>query len=285
MKVRVAEAADLTKRRLNRLVKADGFEFERQSEANKYDLSYRMTEEIQLCRRLAYRHLGLRLGLFQRDGILGDDVEDDTDVDTDLLQGLVQSARIPDTLIMGAIVHPLFQSKLRMVAAGLCTGEQYDNGMVELVERVARIIEMESAGSIAAITTGSSSGSSSSDIDTPSKFSRHDTGDAVNAKSSATVDAEREVAKYVYWNSSKFLPTIDSMAKKELGALDENGQPKEAVISIGKVEARGENLPSGKNHADYINGKGHYDVVRYVKDHEGEFKHLALVIKGSSALT
>ena len=50
---------------------------------------------------------------------------------------------------------------------------------------------------------------------------------------------------------------------KVLGAIDVNGQPQKPVYAFGPVLAggRGKNLPSEKNHADYISGMGYYDAV------------------------
>ena len=45
----------------------------------------------------------------------------DKDFDCVIMAGLADDDKLQDVKIMGAIVHPLFQIKLRMVAAGLCT--------------------------------------------------------------------------------------------------------------------------------------------------------------------
>ena len=47
----------------------------------------------------------------------------------------------------------------------------------------------------------------------------------------------------------------------------------------------GVNLPSGKNHADYINLKGHYDIVSYLGDHATIFPSKQVVVVVSCVLT
>ena len=50
--------------------------------------------------------------------------EPDKDVDPRMMAGITDDDKLQDVKIMGAIFHPLFQSKLRMVAADLCTETQ-----------------------------------------------------------------------------------------------------------------------------------------------------------------
>ena len=52
----------------------------------------------------------------------------DKNVDFGMMAGFTDADKLQDVKIMGAIVHPLFQIKLRMVAAGLCTETQYEAG-------------------------------------------------------------------------------------------------------------------------------------------------------------
>ena len=49
----------------------------------------------------------------------------DKDVDSGIMSGLTGDDKLQDVKIIGAIVHPLFQRNLRMVATGLCTETQY----------------------------------------------------------------------------------------------------------------------------------------------------------------
>jgi hypothetical protein len=55
-----------------------------------------------------------------------------------LMAGLSHCKKLPDMKIMGALIHPLFQSKqLRVIDAGLCTRSQYDAGYDELIDHMA----------------------------------------------------------------------------------------------------------------------------------------------------
>ena len=57
--------------------------------------------------------------------------------------------------------------------------------------------------------------------------------------------------------------------KKVLGAIDVNGYPK-APYELGPVVSGGRRkvLPSKHNHADYVEGNGNYDIVKYLVDHK-----------------
>ena len=43
--------------------------------------------------------------------------------------------------------------------------------------------------------------------------------------------------------------------------MDGNGNPQDTVITIGPVIKRGMNFPYGKNHAEYIEKHGYYEIV------------------------
>ena len=47
--------------------------------------------------------------------------------------GLVDCSTLPDMLIMGAILNPMFQNKVRMVKSGMCTEEQYEVKMLVVI--------------------------------------------------------------------------------------------------------------------------------------------------------
>jgi hypothetical protein len=57
-------------------------------------------------------------------------------------------------------------------------------------------------------------------------------------------------------------------AKRCLGFTDEEGNPKDPVYAIGEVITAGKNLPSKRNHSQYIKKSGHYDIGRYLLDHK-----------------
>ena len=43
--------------------------------------------------------------------------------------------------IMGAILNPIFHTKLRMIDAHMCTAEQFEAGKEELLDRMERYYE------------------------------------------------------------------------------------------------------------------------------------------------
>ena len=96
-----------------------------------------MLECIELACRIGARELSTRLKFYKKDDILYDS-DDDTDITRDVMSGLEPCPSLNIMKIMGAIVHPMFQNKSRMVAAGLCTSNQYDAGRDELLSRLTR---------------------------------------------------------------------------------------------------------------------------------------------------
>ena len=52
---------------------------------------------------------------------------------------------------------------------------------------------------------------------------------------------------------------------------------------FGQVRVRSKNLPSGKNHADYIDENGNYDIVLFFIDHKLVFPNLSKVVLGQLA--
>ena len=68
----------------------------------------------------------------------------------------------------------------------------------------------------------------------------------------------------------KLLPTINNPIIS-LGTMDENGNPQDPVITIFPVSKWVMNLPSGKNHYDYIDKHGYYDIFKMLEDHKEIF--------------
>lgn len=95
-------------------------------------------------------------------------------------------------------------------------------------------------------------------------------------------EAQREYDNFLKCIGSKYLPKMQKT--KCLGAYDDDGHPRDVpFLSFGKVISKGENLPTGKNHADYINKSGKYDLVQYIQDHMEVFPSLSKVFIGTLA--
>ena len=71
---------------------------------------------------------------------------------------------------------------------------------------------------------------------------------------------------------------------KKLETYDDNGKPKVVpTYFIGVVANRGSDLPMGKNHSDYVNTNGKYDIVEFITDHCKDLKYLYNVAVGKLA--
>ena len=140
--------------------------------------------------------------------------------------------------IMGALINPLFQNGARMIAAGMCTEEQYVAGKIELLDRIARYHESKSGTTITSLSTR--------------VVSTHQWDDSglVDVGNSPDQTARQEYDKFLSWNHSQYLPKMKST--RVLGAIDEEGQPRDPIYAIGAVVEKGVNLPSGRNHAEYV---------------------------------
>ena len=147
-----------------------------------------------------------------------------------------------------------------MIDAGLCTESQYHAGEVELIDRMARVYE-------------SSETHHEVQLLTPVKTNQWDIADYSHlCVSPAGKKAKEEFELFCAYKSPQCLPDVEP--KKVLGAIGDDGQYKEPILSLGPVLKRGKNLPSGKNHADYVDGKGYYNIVQFLEDHEKYFPGL-----------
>ena len=228
--------------------------------AKKYEdmEEHTMKDEIVRCRRIAGRQLGLRLCLFERVNTVNktSSKELDANISQSFMAGLQDARRLPPMKIMGALLHPLTQNDSRMVAAGLCTQAQYDDGKVELLDRCSRHHERNNPAPQVI------------DDSLTNEWSKND---FLDGKSTPLKKAEDEYKLYVQFMSPSYLPK-EMKPFLILGSVDAEGQPRDrAVYSIGPVVKEGVNLPSGHNHAEYIDKSGHYNLVKYLEDHKTEF--------------
>ncbi len=147
-----------------------------------------------------------------------------------------------------------------MVGAGLCTDEQYEAGKAELLRRITRAYDRidGSEDAVHVTTTAEAKNEWSSSED--------EEGDTIAVVTQSSKKAEAELELYLSYMKSCYQPQME--ATKTLGAYDDDGNLREAPIyAIGKVTKRGLDLPSRFNLADYVNRKGHFDLVNYVMDH------------------
>ncbi len=145
---------------------------------------------------------------------------------------------------MGALIHPLFQSKqLRVIDAGLCTRSQYDAGYDELIDHMAWHFEDKTSDHI---TRTFDQG--------PVKNNRWDSADLAEIDNTPRAKAENKYKQYLAFMKCTYLPEMKLLWN--LLWYDNGGKPREPVFSFGPVVLRGENLLTGQNHADYIDKNG-----------------------------
>ncbi len=91
-------------------------------------------------------------------------------------------------------------------------------------------------------------------------------------------DEERDSFTHIYQKNMQKTKSLGTYA------YDNDGNPRDSpFITFGGVIEKGENLPTGNNHADYIDIKGKYDIVRYFQDHGDVFPNLSKFFIGSLA--
>ena len=61
---------------------------------------------------------------------------------------------------------------------------------------------------------------------------------------------------------------------KVIGAIYEEGNPKEDMYAIVPVTQIGDNVMHGNNHSDYVDFRGFYNIIRYMKDFKEMFPSL-----------
>jgi hypothetical protein len=256
-------ASVVQEREMNQVVLSNDFMFSLDEASLKYRAmeEHEMRDEIALCRRIAGRVLGIRMKVFERVNTIQKKNGTDIDIDTSqpFMAGLQTSSRLPDMKVMGALLNPLYQNDLRMIDAGLLTLEQYSAGKEELIHRMSRFHSMQTKFLNLA----------DADSANTNKWDKGAAGVVLGIKSPRK-KAEEEYDAYLENMHSVFLPKMEP--QQVLGWINNDGDPiSHPVFSIGKVINPGRNLPSTKNHAQYIDESGHYDLVSYLSDHKGLF--------------
>jgi hypothetical protein len=218
--------------------------------------SHEMVDDILICRRLAGRLLGLRLGFYVRCNTIKKMANDvcDTDFDKHFMCGLEHSKKLNDMKIMGALIHPLYQSKKRMIDAGLCTEDQYRYGIEELMDRLSQHYARQTSAEAA------------NTIEPTHKYDKV----RLDGRSTPLKQAQEEYDLYTDYMVHAYLPVMKPSLV--LGAYTEDGDLRDVPLyQIGAVVKRGKNLPSKFNHANYVDDKGHYNLVQYLEDHRAIF--------------
>ena len=139
-----------------------------------------------------------------------------------IMAGLSHADELAEGKIIGAILHPMYQSKARMLAAGLCTASQYDAGMTELVERVTRYYKLKALNA--------------AELGEPTakdKFDDDEVEEEVDKSPYVQLEKD-EIKTFFHYKSGKYLPDVES-GRLELGIVDNVGNPQPAIIKISRV--------------------------------------------------
>ena len=191
--------------------------------------------------------------------------EFDIKVKSHITAGLVNVDILNNHQMMGAIVNPIFQNDLAMIDAGLCTREQYDSGRIELIDRMAKLFQVSVGTTLKA----------------PKKTNKYNKKNTDADAGDPNTLAIKELNKYIQYMELDYLLKMKPLVV--LGAIGEGGQPREPIYAFGPVIEKRENLPGGRNLADYIDHKGHFAIVRYVTDLKAKFPTFNKIIVGQVA--
>ena len=167
--------------------------------------------------------------------------------------------KLPTVYGVSALLNPMFGRKKLIVNAGLMTDEQYTNAERELLSSLQDLYE---ASSVRVIHESSSDDDDSRDgLDTPATAIEYQ-------------QAVAELRAFEDYKKVRYHPTFC-----EKGTFKAVGPADYTIAVASKIEKRGKDLPSGKNLADYIDGKGRFDVMRFFVDHEYIFSKLFVIVQ------
>ena len=169
---------------------------------------------------------------------------------------LINEERLPESFALPALLNPVFGTRAKVVGSGLMTSDQYRRARQALLSQMQDHLDKK-------YPPVESSDSSASE-DSEDSESDEEVPDRVNTNHAR---AEEELSELQRWSKKKYLPKV---AKSTARVLVGN----EAEISIGPVEGRGKDLPSGNNLFDYVDKKGRFDTLAFFSDHKKTFPTL-----------
>ena len=143
-----------------------------------------------------------------------------------------------------------FRKKL-IVGSGLMTGMQYERAKGRLLQRMVRIVDRKCPST--SRTTGDADVLDSKDDDV--EFGTNENYSA----------ADKEWKHFETYKIKRHRPFVEVKKARTLG----EGNRK---ILVGPVETKGEDLPSGKNIADYVDKCGRMDLLRFLRTTETCFQ-------------
>ena len=136
------------------------------------------------------------------------------------------------------------------------TGMQYERAKGRLLQRMVRIVDRKCPST--SRTTGDADVLDSEDDDV--EFGTNENYSA----------ADKEWKHFETYKIKRHRPFVEVKKARTLG----EGNRK---ILVGPVETKGEDLPSGKNIADYVDKRGRMDLLRFFEDHRNMFPTLWII--------
>ena len=143
-----------------------------------------------------------------------------------------------------ALLNPMFGNANLIVDSGLMTGLQYERAKGRLIQRMVRIKDKNCPST-------SQSAANEDDLD-------REEDDVEFPANENYVAADKEWKYFETYKIKKLRPTIEVKTARSLG----QGNHK---ILVGPVLVKCENLPSGKNIADYVDERGRMDLLRFLR--------------------
>jgi hypothetical protein len=165
---------------------------------------------------------------------------------------------------ISTLLNPMFGRKPNIIGAKLMTEEQYERSRRSIV----RLIKDEMERDVPV-----------TDVDLLEvETSNHSKdGDCEIVDDYIHQRAEEELKQFELFKMWKFIPEL----KYERMIVGTNGTEGGGnfEIGVGPVVKRGQNLPSNKNLADYIDKKGRMNLLDFFSDHEQRFPTLFKIMQ------
>lgn len=170
----------------------------------------------------------------------------------------ISNTKLPAALAVSTLLNPTFGRQPLIVGSGLMSEEQYTCARSSLLQMMQDILDSKDP----------LQGAMSSD---DSEDSRD--GSLPSVLNNNHKKAEHELRLFENHKKAKYLPDL-----KEDGRHITLGDNPDRYLIVGKVvQERGDDLPSKKNLADYLDNNGRCDVLLFFDDHKQIFPTLFLV--------
>lgn len=208
--------------------------------------------------------------------------------------------KLPRHYGIGAFLNPMYGGKKLASSCKLMTETQWDHGRSllfvgystfyvctkiyslfsliiaeqDVLRELVDIAEAETCGDGVMDLLSDCSDSESNDED--------DDDDILDNKGQsvrmAKFAAEAELGKWKKYKQRKYFPALQEDSKFYRVLQKKDGSP---GIKVGPVNKNSEheNLPSGRNMAKYIDGKGHFDLLNFFTDHRRVFPLLFILVQ------